>query len=547
MRHFVGVEIRGLQRYVFSTRRLLDAIGRSAIIADIADPTKDPLKSAIDAAAATVLFSGAGRVTVECDTPDSARVFAATYSRSLRDLDDDLQLVCAVVKGVDYQPSLIAWQLVLARAMAGVQHLPAPNPGFSVLCHVSGRPADMIVDDPHRGRQALQHTVVDARGAGQRWHDEQVAALDLPTPADLGPKQRAAWRWTLTRDLDELSADKGEFSQLAVIHLDVNRLGTALLAYAKQVDPTQMQAASGVIAAIISALSTHVMTVVAAAARGEGRPRIVGFPSRLDVGLTQRQGRRGAWILPVRPVVIAGDDLTLVCDARLAWSLALVAMEWISEPCSTLPATDPRRQLYEVSEARYEQGGFRADDRLGLTLGIGIAVIGSGLPLSRGYALAERLTETAKQQRSAGEHGLAWSTGERDHIDQAYEMLTRRNSNRTAQPISHGHLGQDDAARIFTELLGPHGLRRDKDGPPRGWLKSAITPLLDPTRTFRTKDLEAELARQTIAGRGAYTSDFPSVEDGQRDAKLALVSDALGLLDLHLDLRYPEREDGHDT
>ncbi|GAA3130934.1 hypothetical protein GCM10020255_004680 [Rhodococcus baikonurensis] len=42
----------------------------------------------------------------------------------------------------------------------------------------------------------------------------------------------------------------------------------------------------------------------------------------------------------MRPWVIAGDDLVLVCESRLAWDLATAAMNWIGEPATSGARTD---------------------------------------------------------------------------------------------------------------------------------------------------------------------------------------------------------------
>ena len=82
---------------------------------------------------------------------------------------------------------------------------------------------------------------------------------------------------------------------------------------------------------------------------------------------------RGKKLLPFRPIVFGGDDVTFVCDGRLGLTLAELYLRELASPDLKLSDGDP---IYARA---------------------GIAIVKTHYPFSRAFALAENLAKSAKK------------------------------------------------------------------------------------------------------------------------------------------------------
>ncbi|RMD59533.1 hypothetical protein D6833_11295, partial [Candidatus Parcubacteria bacterium] len=84
----------------------------------------------------------------------------------------------------------------------------------------------------------------------------------------------------------------------------------------------------------------------------------------------------GKWLLPFRPIVFGGDDVTFVCDGRLGLSLAIEYMRRLEAHTRDLP-----------------------DGKGSLTACAGVTIVKAHYPFARAYALADELCRKAKNYR----------------------------------------------------------------------------------------------------------------------------------------------------
>lgn len=96
----------------------------------------------------------------------------------------------------------------------------------------------------------------------------------------------------------------------------------------------------------------------------------------LCVKAKPKQGEKGIRLLPVRPLVFGGDDLTLVADGRLGLAVAKAYLDYCSMPGNELPDGKP---MYSRA---------------------GIAITHAHFPFSRAYDVAESLLKSCKQDGS---------------------------------------------------------------------------------------------------------------------------------------------------
>jgi hypothetical protein len=571
----VGVDLRGIQAYVYSGRRILDAVGRAALVAELTD-TSDRRHGIADLVPddCVVLRDAGGALTVVLPDPPAARAFTSRYTRLLRDRAGDLTPVVAHVPygpgapaepgegaapgGVDEALERLPARLRRARRRMSALHTPAHGYGITAVCSVGGGPAESV--DVSRAQdeiggvpERVAADVARARGIGRRWHRAHSAAwLEDAATASGRPGLE------LPMEIDRLGRDHGDLSRIAVVHIDVNGLGVILGEYRDRAgDPAvpgsgaaAQRRLSTRIAGLTEGLARALVRAVAATVRADpGRPATVPGAGAA-APLTLHRSPSGTVRLPVRPIVVAGDDLTVLCDARLALSLTRYALDWLdADPERIGVPGDPRAALHRALSRAHGGAGARtvtggrgahgAHTTFVPTVGVGVAVQPVGAPLSLGYDLCEAMCRRAKDHRiglmergAPDDHAVAWTT-RFDGVDRVLRRLDQAREAvppRTALPLT-GTAFADFLDRYLSPGA-PGSLLADGDTRHRSWLVSSLVPLLE-----AGADPSAELHR-----RARVTGVRADLPPGWSPGALL---DAVEVMDLHLDPHLTASHEPH--
>ena len=513
----VGVDLRGIQAYVYSGRRILDAVGRAALVAELTD-TSDVEHGIADLVPGecVVLRDAGGALTAVFPDRDVAREFTARYTRRLRERAGELTPVVAHVpygalpgaqaEDVDDALVLLPERLRRARRHMSALHTPAPGYGITAVCSVSGGPAESVDSSRTQGghddvHERVTASVARARGIGRRWHRAHDFAWLTDVATATGDPELS-----LPMEAGRLGRDHGTLSRVAVVHIDVNGLGELLGDYRERVaDPRvpgsgafAQRRLSTRVAGLTEGLARALVRAVAATVRADpGRCPVIPGVGAGPIGLHQEGD--GPVRLPVRPVVVAGDDLTVVCDARLALSLVRYALEWLdADPRRIGDPTDPRVALHRALGEAHGEGTHPGRTVIGPTggghttfvptVGAGVAIQPVGAPLFLGYDMCEAMCRRAKEHRIAlrettptvDEHVVAWTT----RHDGVERVLRRMDRDRAAVPRPRTSLPMtgSDFFRFLDDHLSedaPGSLLEGGDTHRRGWLVSTLVPLLE--------------------------------------------------------------------
>jgi hypothetical protein len=249
---------------------------------------------------------------------------------------------------------------------------------------------DVVDDESARKRQAARWTSGHTLLSKVVPEEYQNAADDL---RNLIPKHDKDWprikRWPL--DLTQIATSDNSY--LAVIHADANGLGTAMMACTKQLQQSKQAAQT------YTALCDAIEAASLAAARAAMR-RVIKTTLQEEEKANQSQpGRHGdPWPIPVRPIVCAGEDFTVVIRARHA-------IQFVADYLAALEQeTEARFKLIsEKGDLREPIPGLEP-----LTACAGVVFCKSHFPFSRAYALAERLCGFAKKQTERKASALAF-------------------------------------------------------------------------------------------------------------------------------------------
>ncbi|MCB1057342.1 MAG: hypothetical protein KDD11_17720, partial [Acidobacteria bacterium] len=237
-----------------------------------------------------------------------------------------------------------------------------------------------------------------------------------------------------------------------------------------------------------------------------------------DLGFDLQPCEAG-WYLPLRPLILGGDDLTFVCDGRLALDLAVTVLE-----------------VFE---------GFESAELGALHGCAGIALVHTHFPFARAYDWAETLCGSAKGHLLATRcegSALDWHIGS-PLPNQSLETLREREYRNT------------EGKRL---TLRPYRLGTDPQEA-EGW-RFLSQELLDGAAGFRRKRWERhrnkvqELAKLVREGPDAVEVslqawrvaaphlEFPKpLTDRGFDGDSTPLLDAVELIDLHLPLEAPPK------
>ncbi len=397
-----GIDVLGIQRYVFASNRLRDVLAASWMVRHVTEQTT---LCQINPHPQSTLLAAGGNAILEFANLVEAKQWTARYTRRL--LEEAPGLEVALVH-LEYAPGKLAAALkalAIRLARAKLQrrpHAPQLGLGVTAACSITGQPATTL-DRKEGAPLSLQI---------QRLRDNQVQQEALARwdqfLQDLVLQHASCWTPQFPQDLDRMGRTFGETSLVGVVHVDGNGVGQAITAWLERCideeldDDTvreQYEEWSDAIdklgRSVLQAIVQRVADCVVAKkdSSGQGRPKLCGTPPKLGFPLCEFSDPQTphSVFLPLRPILLGGDDLTLVCDGRIALDLAATAL----------------REFETPSIPHLGEGG----KELKLTACAGVALVRAHAPFYRSYQLAESLCTSAKRTRRKQNQELGTETG----------------------------------------------------------------------------------------------------------------------------------------
>jgi hypothetical protein len=364
MQHAYLFETRGIQRFLFASGKLRDMLGGSELLDYICaeDGLLEHTLEKLDLAPATVRKAGAAFYLLFTSKKDAARLQAAW------------RLACASwLPGVEQIDALSSGASAREAIDQGLNHLRRAR---NQLQPELPRPGPLTERSPRTGRAAVKtfkSESLDAATARQRTFKRpqdgrQLAQRFLADESYIWPdnfeeNSPAEQRFPL-----------GERKLVGLLHADGNGLGELL----RVINNACQQADDATYIKLYRAFSEGISQATQTAVQ----------EASLAVLVPAAFGQ----VLPARPLVLGGDDLSMLLRADLALPFAkayLAAFERHSqEAMSTL------KQMFAAANLTAEA----ADIPQYLTACAGICYMKSSQPFQAGYALAEGLCGRAKAQ-----------------------------------------------------------------------------------------------------------------------------------------------------
>ena len=399
-----------IQSYIFASNRLREHVGASHLVAQAtgawalqaaaevvgahnvgAHNLRDAGRLMLDAQfkiedhhtedAAEVIYSGGGNVEVLFTRAESAKNFVRALSRKLLLEAPGLRVAFGQAE-FEWEQTTLAEASMSARAdqdkgkraLAG-SGAGLPGLGVTAACTATGLPAV-------------------ARDEGKPISAESMARLAAFDAADKGLRatfQQELRGFRFPYDLDKLGRSRGDDSHIAVLHADGNGIGALkakmmdgivgnreYIRRSRDFSSAVREISHAALAATLDTLSKRVM-------RDErtGAARISHEVEGRTIRIDLPSAGGGQSFLPVRPIIYGGDDLTIVCDGRIALSFAELYLH-----------------QFELTSA-VTLGKYQIKQPRNLSACAGVAIVRSHFPFARAYELSEELAGEAKKRRAA--------------------------------------------------------------------------------------------------------------------------------------------------
>lgn len=340
-------DLTGIQPYIFGSNILQENLGGSYLVKQALEEWLPIISNKMGA---ELKWSGGGNAMVMTTGPDQAKQVATELSRRLHQTAPGLYVACAHRpwdgSDADFQEQRKILLRELNANKAG-RWPPAAfdGAGITAACTSTGEPAIEQDSDKKWLGPATQARLDHV--------DQAMEALQkiYSLPDDL------VW----TNQFDQLGRSRGEQSMLGVIHFDGNNMGQRFEKACSL--PELCELSKQAIAAGKRTLRAALDWVTA---------NLNGITDVDKGGFELSPDKKKKRCFPVRPIVYGGDDITLVCDARIALDLAA-----------------------ELLRAWHQY----TDDLLGEPAHAcaGIALVRVHYPFYRAYQLAEDLCKETKQ------------------------------------------------------------------------------------------------------------------------------------------------------
>jgi Cas10/Cmr2, second palm domain len=450
--NLVLIETSGNQRYIFSTNKLRENVGASeltyrvgteAVLQEVARVTRRAIYEENDLAGVQMR---ANLLNPDWNPPLQAggcsiEVITATSGKALLLVENEdigKNIVRSVTeRALHEMPGLTVHGAIsepfgeLARAdFSGVHEaigavhrklerlrfeMPSNEQRFLRLpfvapCETSGSPASEAVflskeerekNEAHRFSMVALAKRNALRDANE---DKRSRIVDL---------LNTSFGISLYENPELLEKDFKELNWIAVVHADGNGLGEIFRSFDKHTGLTDRKCTEREYIEKYRrfSLALDVCTINAA---GEALGRLQQRFRAEEEENTQRHGRttiqRADEVIPVVPLILGGDDLTLICDGQYALKLVCDFLTQFERETQNITAKEYLKGLVgektvleilgniipEIADSAFHVG------RLGICAGV--AIVKPHFPFHQAYELAESLLRSAKEVKSKTPH-----------------------------------------------------------------------------------------------------------------------------------------------
>lgn len=351
--YLYGLTIHGIQRFIFETGKLKEIVGGSEFVEQVCGKLfQEAVESIGKYNKDNLIVSAAGKVIYLFEEAASCQHIATTYVKNIKEKIPELTIVQAAVS-LNRRTMRDALELLDERLETQRSRMPTPH-GMGLIiserARRTGKPGvkeDQDSDNPDALLDRSQ--VVKQAFSGKNTLIEKIA-----------PNQGI----TFPTDLEELAK---EGNWIAVIHADGNSMGKIVQGLLREAEEQKKDVRN-----LLSKFSKKINEATQKATQSAFKQ--VVLPS---TDLSKEEP-------PLRPLLLGGDDLSLIIRADLALDFTHIFLQQFEANTKTL----------------YSELGIPSLKN-GLTACAGIAYIKRNYPIHYGMTLAESMSSYAKKVAKA--------------------------------------------------------------------------------------------------------------------------------------------------
>lgn len=358
MKFMYGASVKGIQQYIFETNKLREIVGASEIVEQICT---DYFKEFINGKNVEVILSAAGNIKIKAESKDDIEQIVQELPRKVARIAPGITISQAVVELSGNDKDDILKLEGLLKTQRNKQGTPTGITGLGICRSPRTGCSAVKADKSKRGDREL----IDLGTMMKREECEKSKLISKL-------KDGALFK-DFSCDMAELTSD--ECGWLAVIHADGNKLGKIIQNLPESVS--------------IKTFSEKLNDATVRAAK-ESFGKII-------------EGKQCAGIYPIRPIVVGGDDLTVICRANLA-----------------LDFTKTYLKAFENETINIDG---RGKDKF-LTASAGIAFVKESYPFYYAVGLADELCKSAKA-KTRDNAGIAFHKIKSSFTDSLNEIIDR--------------------------------------------------------------------------------------------------------------------------
>ncbi|MDA8972512.1 hypothetical protein N9H15_01440 [bacterium] len=336
MKYLYGLSIQGIQSYIFATNKLKEIIGASQLIKNLPKQIiEEVLGQELDED--KILIDAAGNFKYEFDNKDQCDLVFKCVPMQFQQLAGNITVSQAIVETEKLSTEDIDR---LEDKLKMQRNKPSLSPRLASIA---------IFKNPKTGNPCI-HKDREYLDFNQKKKREEFEKGNIISPFSNYDK-------LLMDDIEKMAINNE--SWIGVIHADGNSLGKKVIALGKRITEEGLD--------VMTTFRDFSNKLQYATENAVMR----AFNETIE---SNKEGGK----IPFRPIIIGGDDVTVVTRGDLA-----------------LDFTD--RFLYYFEEETKKQLGYLTEFADGLTACAGIAYIKSHYPFHYGVELAESLSKQAKK------------------------------------------------------------------------------------------------------------------------------------------------------